>query len=229
MKKYLILGIIIFSQIQSFGQKQLGIKGGYDLSNRTESGASDLIAPILPTDSDPLSSFYIGGYAEFSITDHISLSPELLYARRGRKLFYTQNNINITSVYHDLAAPVLVMFRILKRFQLYTGPEFSYVLSNHWEGTSGIGPVSGGTGSGSNKYERRFDIALSAGLSFEVIKNLSVDLRYNRGLLDQSKTYNIPGEFIGTDYAGQQIPVDYVAKNWSVEAGLKYNFLNRKD
>jgi hypothetical protein len=224
MKKLLITAIMCLIALQSFAQTQIGIKAGYSLSNQTLKDIPQLVAPVLSSDTDPLSSFYIGAYSSFTLSDLFSISPELYYARRGDKLHYSIFDVIVTSKYHDLVIPILGVFRITRKTSLFAGPEFNIVLRNNWTATSGISPASKGSGAGAGKNQRSFDIGLSGGGSYNIGRNLVFEIRYTHGLLDQSKTYNIPGELLGTEYAGQQIPVDYVAKNWSMEAGLKYNF-----
>jgi hypothetical protein len=192
---------------------------GSCFSNRSDKNISDLIAPLIKTDNKTICSFYIGGFADFSLSDHIFLSPELFYARRGRRMDFTSIQTTVTVINNSIVLPVLVRLNFLKKLRLYAGPELSYVVNREIKGIS-VGPSQS-----NSETERAFDVAISAGISFEIIRNLCIDLRFNRGLIDQTITYFIPGDFIGPDYAGQQIPIDYEAYNWSFQIGLKYSFI----
>jgi hypothetical protein len=218
MKRYIFTFFIFCLAVQLFAQINIGITAGPVFSNRTIRDVPDLIAPLLPPESKTFSSFYFGGYADFPISNLIDLSPELYYAGRGRKLVDNTIPLTITAINNNIASPLLIKFNFFKkRLKLYTGPEFSYVVSRDSKGVTT-------SKQSKSKDEKSFDVAITAGTSFEIIKNLSIDLRYIMGLIDQSKTYYIPGDFIGPEYAGQQIPVDYKAFNWAVQAGLKYSF-----
>jgi hypothetical protein len=220
MKKYLFLFIVFFLVNNIHAQINIGIMAGSGFSNRINKNIPDLGTIIIPASYETFTSFYLGGYIDFSLSENFLLSPELFYARRGWKFGNDLLQTTITSINNDLILPVLIKFCFLKRFQVYTGPEFSYVISRDSKGVTL-------SSSSESKYERSYDIAFSAGGSVRVIKNLYIDLRYTRGLIDQSKTYYIPGEFIDPGLAGQQIPVDYEAYNWSFQIGLKYNIFGK--
>ena len=193
---------------------------GAGFSNRINKNIPALITAIIPTEYEPISSFYAGGYTDFSISDHFLLSTEFIFARRGRKIDSYSLQTPITSINNIIGLQVSVKYSFLKRFQVYTGLEFSYVISRDSKG------VTLSTSSHS-EYEKSFDIAFSAGGSFKVIKNLYIDIRYNLGLIDQAKPYSIPGEIIDPGLAGQNVKIDYEAYNWSFQIGLKYNIISR--
>jgi hypothetical protein len=220
MKKYPILLFALFMATNLHAQKSIGLMAGSGFSNRFNRNVPDQVTSIIPAKYETIYSFFAGGYADFSISDLFLLSTELFFARRGRKLDYDPLQIAITSINNIIALPVPVKFCFLKRFQVYTGPEFSYVISRDSKGVTL-------SSSSKSKYEKSFDIAFSAGGSVEIIKNLCIDIRYNLGLINQAKPYSVPGEIIDPGLAGQDVTVDYEAYNRSFQIGLKYNLLSK--
>jgi opacity protein-like surface antigen len=221
MKKYLFLFFALIVSYQIHAQMNLGLMGGTNFSNLRIRNVPELVAPLLPSEYQPTYAFYIGGFANFSLSEMISLSPELYYANRGWEMVYDQLSTTFRSTDNTIVLPLLVRFNFLKKLHLYTGPELSYVVKNN------IKDLTNGNINLESTSDRSFDLALSAGVAFDLIKNLAIDLRYNFGLLDQQKAYEIPGEFIDPGLAGQLITVDYDAYNWSIQLGLKYRFLNK--
>ena len=221
MKKYLVLFATLSLSFQLNAQKNIGIMGGTNLSNLRIRNVQELVAPLLPSEYQSKWAFYAGGYADFSLSDLIFLTPELFYANRGYKMVYDPLNTTFRVANNTIVLPVLVKFNILEKLQIYTGPEFSYVVDQN------IKDLTNGTINIESTSDRSFDIAFSAGVSFTLLKKLSIDLRYNFGLNDLKKTYYIPGDFIDPGLAGQQVPVDYAAYNWSFQTGLRYSFISK--
>jgi hypothetical protein len=215
MKKYLFIFVAVSLANYLNAQKNFGIMAGSGFSNRIIRNVPEMVQSIIPDEYETFYSFYAGLYVDFSISDHFRLSPELFFSRRGRKLDFDPIQTTISIISNDLVLPVMMKFTFLKRFQVYTGPEFSYVLSRDSKGVKF-------SSSSKSKTEKSFDIALSAGGSIRIIKNLYIDLRYNLGLIDQAKTYTVPGEIIDPSLTGQSIAVDYDSFNRSFQIGLKY-------
>jgi opacity protein-like surface antigen len=221
MKRYLFVFVALFLSNQIHAQKNIGVMGGTSLSNVRIRNVQELVAPLLPSGYQSKWAFYVGGYADFSLSDLIFLTPELFYANRGYKMVYDPLNTTFRVTNNTIVLPVLLKFNLLKKLQIYTGPELSYVVEQN------IKDLTNGTINFESTSDRSFDIAVSAGVSFTLIKKLSIDLRYNFGLNDLKKTYNIPGDFIDPGLAGQQIPVDYATYNWSFQAGFRYSFISK--
>ena len=218
MNKYVFLLIMLFLSYQSHAQKNTGVMAGTGVSNLRIRNVPDVLAPLLPSEYQASCSFYIGGYADFSLSDLIFLSPEIFYANRGWKMVYDPLETTFRIMSNTIVLPILVKFNILKKLQVYTGPELSYAVDRN------IKDLTNGAISIESTSESSFDIAISAGVSFDFIKNMSVDLRYNYGVLDLRETYYIPGDLIDPGLAGQQVPIDYEEYNWSFQIGLTYRF-----
>jgi len=208
---------MLFFSCQSYAQKNLGVMAGIGLSNLRMRNFPEIFVPLI-SDYKVKGSFYMGGYADFLLTDLISLSPELFYANRGWKVAFDpfEPTWRITS--HTIVLPIIVKFNVLNRLQVFTGPEMSYVVDRN------IKDITNGTISIESVSESSFDIAISAGVSFNFIKNLGIDLRYNYGLFDLKKAFYVPGILIDPNLVGQQVSVNYEEYNWSFQIGLKYEF-----
>jgi hypothetical protein len=81
--------------------------------------------------------FQVGGFAEYNITKHWAIQPELLYTwsqykKAGDFLTYYNNygrtgageNINLASV----SVPLLVRYNFNKTFSILAGPQYSYLI-----------------------------------------------------------------------------------------------------
>ena len=215
MKQGLYIFLLLFTTNCLLAQKNIGIMAGSGFSNRIIRNVPEIVKSIIPTDYKTYYSFYAGGYVDFSISDHLLLSPELFFTRRGRQLFFDPQQITISMISNDMVLPVLIKFSFLDRFQVYTGPEFSYVLSRDSKGIKF-------SSSSKSKTEKSFDMAASVGGSVKIFRNLFIDLRYNLGLIDQTKSYTVPREIIDPGLTGQNITVDYDSFNRSFQIGLKY-------
>jgi hypothetical protein len=134
MIKYLFLFVALFLANHLYAQKNIGSMAGSSFSNRTNRNVPDFIVPLLPTDTQARSSFYIGGYTDFSLSGSIDLSPELFYASRGWKYVSAMTNTTANVINNSIILPIFVKFNVSKKLQLYIGPEFSQVVSRKLKG-----------------------------------------------------------------------------------------------
>jgi hypothetical protein len=222
VKRYLFVFVALFFSCQIQAQKNIGLPGGTSLSNVRIRNVEELVAPLLPSEYQTRYAFYLCGYADFSLSDLIFLTPELFYSSRGYKMVINALNTTFMVTNNTIVLPVLVKFNHLKKLQIYAGPELSYVVKQN------IRDLANGAINFESTSDSFFDIPVSAGISFTLIKKFGLGLRYNYGLIDQKKTYYIPGDFLDPSLAGQQIPDDYAAYNLSSPIGFKYSFLSKE-
>ena len=128
---------------------KFGIKGGYINSNFT----GDL-------DTDAKSSFYIGGLADFTISETFHIQPELLYSMEGAD--------NAESSVNFIRIPVMAKYYLMEGLNLQAGPQFGF--------------VAGGDSIKDNL--KSFDFGLGIGAGYELESGLFFDARYNLGLND---------------------------------------------
>ncbi|KAA5543385.1 porin family protein [Adhaeribacter rhizoryzae] len=92
-----------------------GIKGGLNFSDvrNTDGGVN----------FDPKTSYHVGAFAQFSITDWFSLQPEVIYSRKG----YDSTNVARRLDYFDV--PLLLVFNPLDNVSIHVGPQVSLLMT----------------------------------------------------------------------------------------------------
>ncbi|MDB5263695.1 MAG: hypothetical protein JWQ14_2978 [Adhaeribacter sp.] len=92
-----------------------GIKGGLNFSDvRDADGNANLEAKT---------SYHVGAFAQFSITDWFSLQPEVLYSRKG----YDSTGVTRKLDYFDV--PLLLVFNPLDNVSFHVGPQVSLLMT----------------------------------------------------------------------------------------------------
>ncbi len=168
MKK-LILGIALFGGLSAANaQIDLGVKGG--LNFPTLSGAES---------SKFRTDFYVGGYANYKVTDQFSFQPELLYSKQGAGI-KTHNGSDNKIVTHNINIPLMGRYEIMDGLNLEFGPQLGFLVSAQ------------------NKYElnnsktkttitdnfKTFDFGLNLGAGYKVTDELEINARFTKGLTD---------------------------------------------
>jgi hypothetical protein len=136
MKKISLLLLAILLSIASYAQKRVtttspinhnlegsnapnnsgfGIKGGLNYSDvRDADGVADIKSKT---------SYHVGAFAQFSITDWFSLQPEILYSRKG----YDSTDVTRKLDYFDV--PLLFVFNPLDNVSFHVGPQASLLMT----------------------------------------------------------------------------------------------------
>jgi len=136
MKKLLLLLLAVFFSVAGFAQKRVtttapinhnlegssapenagfGLKAGLNYSDVRNADAI--------TDLKPKTSYHVGAFAQFSITDWFSLQPEVLYSRKG----YDSTNVTRKLDYFDV--PILFVFNPLDNVSFHVGPQASLLIT----------------------------------------------------------------------------------------------------
>ncbi|MGV3587995.1 MAG: porin family protein [Adhaeribacter sp.] len=92
-----------------------GIKGGLNFSDVRNTDGS--------VNFDPKTSYHVGAFAQFSITDWFSLQPEVIYSRKG----YDSTNVARRLDYFDV--PLLLVFNPLDNVSIHVGPQVSLLMT----------------------------------------------------------------------------------------------------
>jgi hypothetical protein len=155
MKKIILTACLIVGSLACFAQTDspisFGIKGGINFSNlqQSSSGSSSTTA------SGSLTSFHAGVFADFKVSDAISVQPQLLYTGKGASNkendsedgFSASDNVKLNLYYLHL--PVYALYHAPvgdNDFFIGAGPFISYGLSGNEKGSVSF---SGDDGSGS--------------------------------------------------------------------------------
>ena len=172
MKK-LILGIALFGGLSAANaQIDLGVKGG--LNFPTLSGDSrELIGDQTKFRTD----FYVGGYANYKVTDQISFQPELLYSKQGAGI-KNSGNSNSKIVTHNINIPLMGRYEIMEGLNVEFGPQLGFLVS-----------AKGKTEEGKTDTKvkitdnfKTFDFGLNFGAGYKVTDELEINARFTKGL-----------------------------------------------
>ncbi|WP_339711325.1 porin family protein [uncultured Kriegella sp.] len=121
--------------------------------------------------------FHLGGVAEVPVSEKFSIQPELLYSSQGSKWNFNSSDGNLKLDYINL--PILGKYHILKGLSAEAGPLVGYLISTNEEVE--------------NSRFSKLDVAFAIGASYRLNDNVSVGLRYNKGILNINSDSNIDG------------------------------------
>ncbi|HET9504231.1 MAG TPA: porin family protein [Hymenobacter sp.] len=184
MKKFflslgLLAGISTAAQAQS---TKFGIKAGASLTNFAGGGAS----------GQGLFGFNGGAFANFALSDAISIQPEVLYSMKGFRReasdnFYgTTFNVKATSRLHNIDVPVLARVTANGLFMEF-GPQlgFNIAAKSKSEVTQGSRTT---TSKDDFKNEiNTVELGFATGVGYQLTNGAGIGLRYNGGLTNISK------------------------------------------
>ena len=172
MKK-LILGIALFGGLSAANaQIDLGVKGG--LNFPTLSGDS---RQLIGDQTKFRTDFYVGGYANYKVTDQISFQPELLYSKQGAGI-KNSGNSNTKIVTQNINIPLMGRYEIMAGLNVEFGPQLGFLVSakEKYE-----------LGKEDRKFKatdsfKTFDFGLNFGAGYKVTDELEINARFTKGL-----------------------------------------------
>ena len=171
MKKILFAAIAVLGFITTQAQDiKFGVKGGLNMTNFTGDA-----------DTDAKTSFYIGGLADFAISEKFHVQPELLYSSEG-----ADDDAGISY----LRVPVMAKYYIVDGFNVQAGPELAFKVATEEDYVDEI--------------TKSIDFGIGLGAGYEMSNGLMFDARYNVGLANIS---DVDGYDLGN--VGFQIGVGY--------------------
>lgn len=136
MKKIFVLLLAIFLSVAGYSQRRVtttapinhnlegntvpensgfGLKGGLNFADVRNLDAG--------MNFKTKTSYHVGAFAQFSVTDWFSLQPEILYSRKG----YDSTNVARKLDYFDL--PLLLVFNPLSNVSFHVGPQASLLMT----------------------------------------------------------------------------------------------------
>jgi hypothetical protein len=193
---------IVFALLFFFGLTQVnaqvtfkpGLRAGLNLSKITQSDAS--------TRTD----FYIAGFGELKLTKHYILQPEISYSKQGGKDVLVQDFNSQTGNYdvskEDISVDyisfaIVNKFTFKDKFNMHIGPTIDFQ-------------------SGQNRFTQSdVDLAFLLGLGFNVTKDLSLEARVKKGIID----------IYETDYfSSNSYDVGDYNTNFLFQLGVSYTF-----
>nr|WP_319571076.1 porin family protein [uncultured Draconibacterium sp.] len=180
MKKTLFLVLLTFILFQGHAQNSgFGFGAGVNYTN--------LALNNVP---DGNTGFKVGmqfnAIFKTQLKDQLWLRLEPGFAQRGTELgysIYQDTRINLSY----LVLPVAFEFSPVDKFTILLGPEGSYRLAAKAK-------ADGSTSDVKSIYDSKIDLGIIAGVSYQFIDNLALELRYNRGLISTIKDLTLTDE-----------------------------------
>lgn len=144
MKKLCLVALVALFSLSSYGQETtFGATAGY-LSGSIKAKSDGQSV------SSSESGFYVGAFAEISISDVFSVQPELLYA-----------NIKDSGF---IQIPIMAKYYVAEQFSLQAGPQVNISLEETGDDFSAIG-IALGIGAG---YDITEDFLVSARYALQI-------------------------------------------------------------
>ena len=200
MKK-LILGIALFGGLSAANaQIDLGVKGG--LNFPTLSGDS---RQIYQNQTKFRTDFYVGGYANYKITDQISFQPELLYSKQGAGL-KTNDNSKAKLITHNINIPLMGRYEIMDGLNVEFGPQLGFLVSAKEKYELG----KENTKIKATDNFKTFDFGLNFGAAYKITDELEINARFTKGLSNIN------------DYYPQTVNDNYKITNTYFSIGVAY-------
>ena len=201
MKKIiLILSVIICFITASTAQVKIGAKAGINIANVTGLTYSDAKVRL---------GINAGMLAKINLSKKFFVQPELLYAVKGYKFpktnfsgagFVNMDYVNI---------PLLTGYNFTDKFSVVLGPEFGFLLKANSKFDNTNHDVT--------KNYKKFDMAISLGIAYNLNNKIGIDLRYCYSFINLV-------EATLTDAMGNVVGKDKQGKNSVFQLGLFYIF-----
>jgi len=158
----LIIAASLFAQ-----QSAIGLKGGLNVSNLSNSSGYDMGSKL---------GFNGGLLAHIHLGPSLALQPEAVYSSQGAKYTVTGTEHTLSLNYINL--PVQVQYMFNNGFRLQTGPQVGFL--------AGVKDKVNDdeTGFFTSQDFKTVDFSWSAGLGYLSTSGLGVDARYNFGISD---------------------------------------------
>lgn len=121
-------------------------------------------------DTNMLTAFYVGGFADISLSDQFSVQPELLYSAQGYTQDFAGTELDVNLNYLNI--PIMAKYYVTEELNIQAGPQVGILLSAEVDGTDTKDTTNG------------VDFGINFGLGYEMESGLRVDARFNLGLGD---------------------------------------------
>lgn len=192
MKKKILIVFCLFGLVTANAQEtksqssnaKFGVKGGVNFTNLYVDKVDD---------TNMLTSFNVGIFAEFPLSQGIAIVPEINFSRKGSEV----ENTILTETYKSkfklsyIEVPVLLKVNLAENFSLHAGPYAGFLIDAKTDVVNENGDNVETFDYDTDDFNK-LDFGLSAGLGFD-FNALSIGARYNHGLSEIDKDDNLNG------------------------------------
>ena len=189
MKRLIMVVLASFMMSSAWAQFSYGLKAGIN-RNRL------LGVPNNSYLSKPNLGFHIGIYANFILTDNLSVTPEFQYIRKGDSDAFLHFNY--------LEIPILLEYKLAKDLSIQLGPSIGQKIWTYRN------PGPGANGITFSTYDTDIDLGITGVLKVRINEKVSILCRYNQGFLPYFRFGEI-GNF-NTYTESMQLSVSYQLK-----------------
>ncbi|WP_240676179.1 porin family protein [Botryobacter ruber] len=214
MKKIFLLLVVVMAvaATQVVAQQQpvrVGIRAGLNMANWQGESVESINNLFEFADGaikqEMREGFHAGGFISIPVAPGFEIEPGLLYSQKGTRVVGTlpwketeflNVKATITNKAEYLELPVLAKIYVGEGFNLFAGPQVSYLLSNKIQARAGaLGFNVLNREWDMKSGMREFDVALTGGLGYRFSSGLSISAGYDYGLttVDSNRrfeTYN---------------------------------------
>lgn len=207
MKKQILLlaSVFISTLVMSQTQTSFGVRAGATSSGIRGDAVNNLQNLLNFTKGMITTSnrtgFFAGGYATIPVTNNISIEPSAYYSQKGYQLngelgmkgveFLGANaRASLQSHYIDIPVVVKVNFN---GFQIFGGPQFSYLLKADLNTTAGVlGFNILNKKMDASKQFNSTDFAFTGGVGYQLTRSINIIAAYDYGVakVDANKNTN---------------------------------------
>lgn len=149
--------------------------------------------------------FHVGGYVTIPVIPGFEIEPGLQYSQKGTKLTgklpidgvdFLNANLTITNKAEYIDVPVLARVYVGEGFNIFAGPQVSYLVSNKVKAEAGALGFNALNREWDMKSGfRNMDVAVTGGLGYRFTNGFNISAGYDYGLntIDSNgsfETYN---------------------------------------
>jgi opacity protein-like surface antigen len=176
--------IVLFS-VLSLNAQDLDTKNETKFGAKTSLNLANIVGEDAG-DANVFVGFSVGLFAEFGLTDKLSIQPEILYSTQGSKSegpFYYEGsvyNVKATLKTNYINVPVMFKYQVANKFTLEAGPYVGFLVS------AKVKAEISGLGSDTQDAKELFkstDFGLGLGMNYDFTDVIFANLRYSAGLV----------------------------------------------
>ncbi|WP_439883381.1 porin family protein [Pontibacter sp. MBLB2868] len=201
MKKIFLLIAVVLGLVATKVNAQqqpirFGIRAGANLAEwqgETVNSVQDLMEFTNGSVSRQMrEGFHVGGYLTIPVAPGFEIEPGLQYSQKGMKLTgkipmegveFLNAGVTLTNKADYIDVPVLAKVYIGEGFNIFGGPQVSYLLSNKIQAEAGAFGINALNREWDMKSGfRELDVAISGGVGYRFVNGFNISAGYDYGL-----------------------------------------------
>jgi hypothetical protein len=201
--------VVTLASVTSFAQAPVsfGVKAGLSSAGMRGDAVNSLNSLLDFADgmitTKNRTGFFAGGYASIPLSEQVSFEPGVYYTQKGyqlngelglKGLEFLGANAKATLQSDFIDIPVLLKANLGSGFQVFAGPQFSYLTSAKLKTTAGVLGINllNSKIDASNQFSR-WDMGLTGGVGYQFKGGFNVSAAYDYGLqkADANKSMNV--------------------------------------